>query len=63
MDPDMTLYKMLDLAHFILQSPDTESADALELAELIQELDRWLTRGGFTPDRWGGDHPCAPMTY
>lgn len=29
-----------------------DPADAHELAELVDGLDQWLSRGGFLPDAW-----------
>ncbi len=53
MDPNTTLVRILELTSKISQAADLSIAfDAIELAELIQNLDSWLSSGGFLPTRW-----------
>lgn len=51
MDPETTLKEMRRLADLILNTPERDIA-GLELAEHVQALDGWLTRGGFRPADW-----------
>lgn len=56
MDPDATLATMRDLRQAIMTSTggdeDALRSDAFELAELVEALDEWLTKGGFLPTEW-----------
>lgn len=56
MDPNATLYRMLDRARAIIAAIDEGSEnvadDANELAEAVENLDEWIRRGGFLPDAW-----------
>lgn len=57
MDPNATLAVMLDRAEVIL-ADDREPEDggpsheAIELAEAVQNLSEWLSKGGFLPSAW-----------
>ena len=54
MDPNATRAELLRIARSFL-APDSDSidtGDAVRLAELVDELDRWIRRGGFLPERW-----------
>ena len=48
MDPNENLKQQLELA----QSMRGSEEDAMELAELVIELDKWLTNGGTPPEKW-----------
>jgi hypothetical protein len=61
MDPNANLEELRRLAAEILnmtveQMGETETGDlmarATRLAELIEALDGWLTKGGFLPSAW-----------
>ena len=51
MDPDENLKEQLRLTKRILDGRAGEDS-ALDLAELVEELNEWLSRGGFLPKRW-----------
>jgi hypothetical protein len=57
-DPNTNLAEMRELAAAILNDqscPDPyepSAAQAERLAELVQALDEWLTKGGFLPHDW-----------
>ena len=57
MDPDANLVELRRLAHLWLYGdtfphsrPDAD--DALRMAELVEALDEWISRGGFLPASW-----------
>jgi hypothetical protein len=50
-DPNANLAELRSLAPMIL-SGSFEAHDAERMAELIEALDEWLTKGGFLPDAW-----------
>jgi hypothetical protein len=58
MDPNQNLKQQRELAAQIIRlrdkdAPHDQIADvADELAELVQALDGWLSRGGFLPSEW-----------
>lgn len=59
MDPQATLNIMLDRARAVLEWCDeNEDAsegiedDARELAEAVEALDAWISKGGFLPAAW-----------
>lgn len=56
MDPNSCLTHMRAMANDILLTLDAEKVpttdDVEELAEMIQNLDEWIRRGGFLPDDW-----------
>ena len=57
MDPDENLKNQLKLAKRILDGRGSEDDlifDATELAELVENLNDWLSRRGFLPKRWNG---------
>jgi len=60
MDPDRALEEMLELANLILSEPDAD-ADAEQLAEKVEHLDRWLCQGGFVPKRWERARKPVPL--
>jgi hypothetical protein len=51
MDPNETLDQLLAIAERI-HDGDERPHDAGELADLLDNLDHWLSKGGFLPDRW-----------
>lgn len=52
MDPNETLKRLRKLAKRIGSMAEPYDDDALELAELVDALDQWITNGGFLPRDW-----------
>ena len=52
MDPNATLKMLRDHAAYVLRHADTQTDEAIELAESIEALHGWIRRGGFLPDAW-----------
>lgn len=58
MDPAATLDQIRAYCRALLDdespdyNPDNLGQDAIGLAEAVQNLDRWLSQGGFTPQQW-----------
>lgn len=54
MDPNETLRRIRDLAEKINAKPAVHylAAYAEELAEHVEALDGWLSKGGFLPRGW-----------
>lgn len=54
MDPDACLKEMRALAGAILVGDVAENQphESCRLAELVEALDGWLSRGGFLPAPW-----------
>lgn len=54
MDPNECLRLILDCANRIIEEGPTDytDTDAIELAQHITDLDNWLKKGGFLPNRW-----------
>lgn len=52
LDPDANLEEMLSLARVVGESEPIREGDAARLAELVQALDGWISKGGFLPKRW-----------
>jgi hypothetical protein len=55
MDPDANLAELRRIAARVLAAPSIEEidcADAERIADLVDALDGWLSRGGFLPDAW-----------
>jgi hypothetical protein len=66
MDPNATLSELLALARRVIRAAEiadikkkmdreemeTFSDVAVAMAERVQYLDEWLTKGGFLPERW-----------
>jgi hypothetical protein len=54
MDPDSTLAALRDLISRLRSAAttDTKADLADELADTVDDLDGWLTRGGFLPRAW-----------
>lgn len=59
MDPNETLHEIREKVAEALAESGNKRADLVdELAELVDALDGWLTKGGFLPHAWteGRDH-------
>lgn len=64
MDPEANLEEQRSLSESILEALDVDEDegeevdmdavrdDANRLAELVQALDQWISRGGFLPKDW-----------
>lgn len=50
MDPNATLKSIRELANMMAQGNDSEVS--VELTEAIDNLDTWLSAGGFLPADW-----------
>ena len=48
MDPNANWAETIRLARDILNDPDAD-ADAARLAELVEALDGWISKGGYLP--------------
>ena len=48
MDPNANWAETIRLAHDILNDPDADT-DAARLAELVEALDGWISKGGYLP--------------
>ena len=60
MDPNEALRKLLELAERAIKESEGPGIDAeflsnlsVDMADLVQALDGWLTGGGFLPSKWG----------
>ena len=49
MDPNAALTEIREIT---ARATAGKSFDADKLAELVDGLDQWLSRGGFRPDAW-----------
>jgi hypothetical protein len=52
MDPNANLAEQLALANAIVEDDQPSLEDVMRLAELIHDLNDWLTRGGALPRAW-----------
>lgn len=52
MDPNETLRIVLRLSKLRLDTGKLGAADSHRLAQAALDLDHWLERGGFLPERW-----------
>ena len=55
MDPDACLAKIRLLQRNLfrgIQSQEAFRIEAMTLAEAVEDLDAWLTKGGFAPTEW-----------
>lgn len=63
MDPNALLAEIRDLTKRSLELPTPSNIEDLhvELAEKVEALDEWLSKGGFLPDAWvlDDDHSGA----
>jgi hypothetical protein len=58
MDPNANLKEQKEIVRWLLDTNE-ENADELSkkaerLANLVEALDEWLSKGGFLPDAWRG---------
>lgn len=53
MDPNANLQEQLSIAKAILADKQEHTFIGVRLAELVEALDGWITRGGFLPESWG----------
>lgn len=51
MDINETLEQLIDIANRI-HDGDEREYDAGEMADLIDNIDHWLSNKGFLPERW-----------
>lgn len=59
MDPNATLAEMIRAAADVNRAQPGDSIEgfqeaALRLAEHVEALNEWISRGGFLPDAWRG---------
>ena len=52
MDPNATLEHIRDLAGVLRMYNGNPASKADELVDAINDLDEWLSKGGFLPDDW-----------
>ena len=54
MDPEIVLKRIRQLTRRILESDDyvNTASTAYELAEKVQALDEWISKGGLLPEDW-----------
>jgi hypothetical protein len=54
MDPNENLKQQREIIArmFDPESEHVDSGDALELAQLVQDLDEWISKGGVVPRAW-----------
>jgi hypothetical protein len=55
MDPNALLARIRILQTLVESGPQDPTAlleNANELAEAVQDMDTWLSRGGFLPEAW-----------
>lgn len=52
MDPNKTLELIRGLASSILIHDSFSESMASDLAEAVDDLDKWLSKGGFKPEAW-----------
>jgi hypothetical protein len=58
MDPDANLKEQREIIARMLEegSESIDSGDAVRLAELVQALDEWLSKGSYLPEDWKSPH-------
>jgi hypothetical protein len=54
MDPTANLREQLEIVRAMLdlESEHVDTSQAVRLAELVEALNGWLSRGGFLPLQW-----------
>lgn len=61
MDPNTALSNLRNLTAMVINTENLEHSDQLDLldslAEQVEALDEWLTRGGFLPSAWQSQGP------
>jgi hypothetical protein len=74
MDPNATLDRIRELVASINKNDGLDEDDfqsmASELAEYVEALDEWISKGGFLPTAWqrsinvvGGRIPCTNSAF
>lgn len=64
MDPNACLARIRILQTLIEsgpQDPDSMHYHANELSEAMQDMDEWLSKGGFLPDAWDSKKGLAQL--
>lgn len=61
MDPTANLAEQLELALTIVNHEDGDNAkwNGERLAELVLDLNEWISKGGFLPAQWTTEFPCS----
>jgi len=65
MDPDTTLAEIRVYVRVVLDDSTSASTRATHgewLAERVEQLDQWLSRGGFPPSAWNKPPQSLPET-
>jgi hypothetical protein len=61
MDPNATLVLIRTMVTALLTEQDMSEEDrnetAVTLANAVDDLDQWITKGGFLPAVWNASHP------
>jgi len=52
MDPDAALQQLREYYNLAQDGLMTGDTDAMEIAEVFDDLDNWITGGGFLPAEW-----------
>lgn len=52
MDPNQTLKEIRELTNRMIHGSWGDPADALQLAEKVDDLNTWLSNGGSLPTDW-----------
>jgi len=53
MDPNDTLRKIREAMNIFYGGSDKDCLDAgVDITNLFDSLDKWLSKGGFLPDEW-----------
>jgi hypothetical protein len=55
MDPEVVLNRLRILAEGINKNPRHHTVEEREFAEWFNDLDEWLSHGGFAPSAWTAD--------
>jgi hypothetical protein len=56
MDPDATLDTIRRLMEIWRNNGDWDDDETNMLVTAVNDLDGWMTKGGFVPAAWGGIH-------
>jgi hypothetical protein len=60
MDPNANLAEQRRIVTRVIAGDDSDAAHLARLADLVQALDEWISRGGFLPDAWQEGHDNKP---
>ena len=52
MDPDATLKEILGFIKDIFDEEDKQTPSAIDLANHVESLHTWITKGGYLPTAW-----------